>query len=86
VSAFDFERGLSLAETDILICRGDRYQSYPCRVYFDLKRSSTILIEPLRPITAIADQPDGPFSVVIPYAKERHECFAVYGTTRLGGR
>lgn len=85
VSIFNFERGLTLAETDIRICHGDRSQSYPCKIYFDLKRNNTLLIEPLRPVTAIADEPDGPFSMVIPNVNERIECFKIYSTQRWGG-
>jgi len=85
VSIFNFERGLTLAETDIQICSRTHSQSYPCKVHFDLKRNSTILIEPLKPITAITHDPDGPFSVVIPNVSKRLDCLTVYGSQRWGG-
>jgi hypothetical protein len=85
MSIFNFQRGLTLAEVDIQIDFEEHSKSYPCKVYFDLTQNGTILIEPLKPITAISHEPDGPFSVVIPNVSKRLECLTIYSTQRWGG-
>lgn len=78
VTTSETSNGLLLAETTIQIRYGNRSESYPCKVYFDLKRDNSLLIEPLQPITAIcSDIPPRSFWLTIPGAQKQVECYAV---------
>jgi hypothetical protein len=77
-SIFDFQRGLLLAETEVEICYKDRSQSYPCKIYFDLTQATTILVEPLEPITTIARDMSGLFLLATPGVTRHIECHAAF--------
>lgn len=79
--------GLLLAETDVEFRYNDAARTFPCKIYFDLKRTRTLLIEPLESVKAIcADPGDGAFFLSISGVAKPVECSVASSTLRFGGK
>jgi hypothetical protein len=87
VSTPETSGGLLLAETDIQIRFADGSQSFPCKVYLNLKQDNPLLIEPLQAVTAIYPRPDETrlFKLSIAGVREPIECYTESTSLRLDG-
>lgn len=85
MNAFKAPSGLILFDGKVELRYSDKSQEFSCKVYFDLKRGNSILIEILESVDAIYSCADaGSLWIRFPNVKDPVECFASHCQMRSG--
>lgn len=76
--------GIVLFDAKVELQHSDKSQEFSCKVYFDLKRGNSLVIDILESVDAIYSAGEkGSFWVRFPNVKDPVECFVSYSKPRL---